>query len=122
MDTQLFQNIDNPQVNPLTPKQDTTTVKPVSKIDIKDPKIIVLIVLSAILAVLLVASIIVSLTRGDNSKSIKLPNNQSQVITTPTTIVDILPQTYRATFDKIQKNINTNEEYLPPVIDVQIGL
>ena len=121
----LIQNIDIPQDNPATPEVAGTKEKAPK---VKNPKIIILIVLGSIVALLLIAALIVSATkdikpptkRGNTITPTPTPN--AEIITTPTPITSQIPQEFQTQFNEIEKE-NTNLRNLPPPqIDVQIGI
>ena len=117
----LYQNIDTQIDNPLQSTElPSEAAKP--KFNLKDPKIVILTVLGIVLIILVIASLVVTISRKDRSNHVTLPNTTVKESPTPTQVQSVVPSGYYQQFDTIQKQINTNEDYPPPPIDLQIGL
>jgi|GEM_PF-3366145 len=119
-----FQNQDIASRNPLqTAVTETATPSAKKLILPSDPKIKLLFVLGAIVAVLLVVSIFVSIFRKSPSGPKVSPTPIPTIVPLPTDIVnDKTPKNIKIKFDQIDKNTRTDINFNPPQTDPDIGL
>lgn len=127
MQENLYQNIDIPQNNPLNnslgENADTSPKKGFS-LDMKNPKIVALVVLSSLIIVILIISLVVSLFRLLNQKDIS-PSTQTPTpteIPTPTASNSLVPEIYQDKFKNIDNSFNNDLDLEPPTIDTEVGL
>jgi hypothetical protein len=112
-----YQNIDTPINNPLEiPKE------PVKfKLNIKDPKIKLLLILGIILIILGILSIIVTITRKKPISTINVPTPTPAITVIPTIKESNIPTQFIDKFDQIEKKLQIDEDFSPPQVDTTIG-
>ena len=121
-----YQNQDLSNINPLTPRQThSENISDISKKfeKIKDPKIRLLIILSAIVIVLLLLSVVVNMFREIKKTPLKVTPIVTQA-PKPTEIPDnnSFPIELKTKFNEVDKNTQTKINFDPPQIDNTIGL
>ncbi len=126
MENISYQNIDTPQNNPLEAQTPTVSQvedqKPKSPLNLKDPRMVLLVVLGGILVVLLFAALVVKLIpKKQTSSKVTLPNSEETTQNSPTPAQGIIPSPYVNKFQIIQNQLNQDEDFLPPSIDSTIG-
>ena len=119
-----FQNQDIVSRNPLQSNETEVASTSTKKLILpSDPKIKLLYILGAIVAVLLVVSLIVSIFRKSPSGPKVTPTPIPTVVPLPTDIVnDKTPENIKTKFDQIDKNTRTDINFNPPQTDPDIGL
>jgi len=118
MDQPLYQNFEMNNPNPLAPENPT----PAPKLSLpKNPKIIILLVLIVMIIILGLISLFTTSLR-QQSPTIKSKPTASPVSPIPTLNDQNIPPIYRDQFHQIIEEIQTEETFLPPQIDTDIGL
>lgn len=145
MEENIYQNLESSDVNPLTqsaavPKTADTgsnaspaaapepAVMPANlKAITKNPKILILVILGAIILLLAVVALIASSIRSMSARRPSTKPEPTPTVAnsgyspTPDTGNDLVPTQYIDKFNQINKKINTSEDFLPPRIDQNIG-
>lgn len=116
----IFQNIDEPNTNPLN--QELILKSKKFNFKFNNKKNILIVSLFALFIVIIVVSLAISLTQKSPNSLIKLSENPTPIQElTPSPSTNI-PAQFQENFSKINAEINTQENFLPPEIDPDLGL
>lgn len=125
MNTSDYINQDTsvPKDNPLFYNDTQHNFKPSDTVPAKKPvKLMIIISLVIISIVLLITSTIIQNTKkkpvSQDDKNQNLPTENKTIVP----LTNNFPTQFVEKFKHIQDNINTHEDFLPPQIDLEIGL
>lgn len=119
------QNIDLPIENPLDTEPKTEELKPKKPLGFKA---IVLVIMGIILILLLVVAAFVSISRKNQPTTIipvteVTPTTSQEITPIPTAFSsDGIPDELKEEASEIDSYLRTNVEFLPPNIDLDVGI
>lgn len=119
MDASVFQNIDEPNLNPFDPKKESSSNSFLEFF--KKNKNVLIISLSSLLFILAIIILLLSQMHGSNNPVIKMSLDQSTIQNTaPPANTNVSPE-LQEDFNKINAKLNIEENFLPPEIDPDFG-
>ncbi len=118
-ENEIIQNIDLPNANPLNQEVKIKTND--FKNLLKNKKALLIISLFGVFVLLMLLSLIVKITPKVSDSLIKISQNASTQTPTSSVSSNNIPAQYQENFNKIDSEINTQNNFLPPEIDPDLG-